>query len=252
MKYIILFTALSLSFTCKADLGTCYCVKSEIEFEDGFMDIAYFKIGGYDFSIHQKDDKYGYWTHESRQLAEWKNLPLKIKSNLDYVLTYDADFSQTILNLISDSLKYHTDYIKLNYKIRSNQHQEIKLIGEKYVISKYEIIKLNIQRLMPCGVGTTIETELESTDKDWISEVIQIDYLGGPEMCGYSSLHFKNPSDEIISLKTNLKETLKKYGEALLNPNQAIEKIRSLQKTINTQINLLKEQQVIIMMRCSC
>lgn len=248
MKYIILFFALLFSFTCKADLGTCYCVKAEIEFEDGFMDISYFKIGGYDFYIEKQENQFVYSTKEG-----WVQLPFSNKSNHDFELYDDPGFSKNVLNLIGDTLKYYTDYIRLNYKRRANEHQEIELIGEQLILAKNEIKKLNIQRLMPCGVGTSVLTQLEPTDKEWIGEVLQVDYLGGPEMCGYSSFQFKTPTEEVIKLQSKLKEILQEYREVLITPGPSNrDKARSLQKNINNHVELLKKQQVVVMMSCSC
>lgn len=253
MKYIILFLTLSIPFVSKADLGTCYCVKAEIEFEDGLYDVSYFKIGGYDFSIEKKEDQYAYWTNESWQKEGWIGLPLKSKSKFDFELNYDPSFSKIVLSLVGDSLKYHTDYIKLNYKVRINDAQEIELIGEQLIISKSQIKKLNVQRLMPCGIGTSVLTQLESNDKDWINEVLQVDYLGGPEMCGYESFHFSTPTEEVDNLQGELTKILEEYREALITPDRSARgRISSLQERIMHNIELLKKHQIIVMMSCSC
>ncbi len=246
MKNIILLLLIIVPTLCFADPGPCYCVQADIENLNGEIQTAYFKITGGGIYIENRNGEYGYYTKQG-----WIKLPLLSNSEFDFELEYQAELSAHVLSTIWDTLKYSSDFIKIRYRIE-NENQLVGLLGENLSIAKSQIKNLKVNKLMRCGVGTSILTDLELFDKKWAEKVAKTEPLGGYSMCDITAIHF-NASMKGTALINNLKIAIKEYSDSIDNYDEYSNEDRvTLWKKVMVKVNLLKEKKIIVLMTCIC
>jgi len=244
MKKTLLLLLIIVPTICFSDPGACYCVRADIVNLNGNIQTAYFKFLG-QLYIENRNGQQSYAT-----TLGWIKLPLISRDEFDFELEYQSDLSKYVLSLIGDTLKYSSDIFKIRYRMK-NKIQEVGLLGEKFSIPKSHIKSFKLTKLMSCGIGTSILTELEISDKKWAKSVTSAESIGGFSSCDFTAIHFTPNVEDVSELIYKLKLAIKKYDESYNNSLQYSNEDREIfWKDITDKVKLLKEKKIIVLMSC--